>query len=131
MGVLLFLGVAGSRVGLSHHLACAFCCEFGCTSVTYTILAVVAFPPTHPFLSLPCRLFGADAPCLSMTLVYPQVSWSSYYMGIGMATTSAHIPLGMTTSQSIACLLLCRWSCQAAPSNYSHPWHPCCLVRLQ
>ena len=61
-----------------------------------------SLPPTHPFLSLPRRLFGADAPCLSMTLVYPQVSWSSYYMGIGMATTSAHIPLGMTTSQSIA-----------------------------
>ena len=39
---------------------------------------------------------------VSLPLVSPQVSWSSCDRGIGVATTSAHILLGMTTSQSIA-----------------------------
>ena len=39
---------------------------------------------------------------VSVPLVSPQVSWSSCDSAVGVATTSVHIPLGVTTSQSVA-----------------------------
>ena len=39
---------------------------------------------------------------VSVPLVSPQVSWSSCDSDVGVATTLVHIPLGMTTPQSIA-----------------------------
>ena len=87
------------ELGYPIIFACVFCCEFGCTSVTLTILAVVAFSLTHRLSSLPCRLVGAD---VSVPLVSPQVSSLSCDSGVGVATTLAHIPLGMTTLQLVA-----------------------------
>ena len=57
---------------------------------------------------------------VSVPLVSPQVSWSSCDSGIGVATTSANIPLGVTTPQSIALSAL-------LPMVLSS-WHPCCPV---
>ena len=69
MGVLYALGCCRRS-----SWATSSSCEFGCASVTFTILAVVAFSPNHPFSSLPWRLIGAGAPCSSNCICATGVS---------------------------------------------------------
>ena len=94
-------GFADSRLRLPHHpCMCSFCCGFGHASVIFTILVVVAF--THSFFSfLPSADSSGQMPpapaIVSVPLVFPQMFWSSCSSGIGVAATSAHVPLGVVT----------------------------------
>ena len=90
-------GFADSRLGLPHHpCMCSFCCRFGHASVIFTILVVVALP-THSSPFCPLQTHQPAPAIVSVPLVSPQMFWSSCSSGIGVAATSAHVPLGVAT----------------------------------